>query len=149
MTVSYDGAVARVRFDNKRLEICALESGLAIDSATVDRILEESDERLAKGETFQALWDLRFCPVPDARTVVRCVRWALINRTKLLKLNSALAVVIPTRPAITALCTHVLAFFGPTCPVLVSHSRADAIEFLNDQVLTNPIASESRYTKST
>jgi hypothetical protein len=147
MTVSYEGAVARVTFAQSRFEICALESGLAIDSATVERVLEESDIVLAKGETFQAIWDLRFCPVPDARTVVRCVRWALINKTKLLKLNRALAVVIPTRPAITTLCQHVIALFGPTCPVLVSHSRADAIEFLADHVLTKPIASESRDTK--
>jgi len=142
MQVLFDGAVARVTFAQNRFEICALESGLDIDSATVERVLEESDIVLAKGEAFQSLWDLTYCPVPDARTVVRCVRWALINKTKLLKLNSALAVVIPTRPAITALCTHVIAFFGPTCPVPVSHSRADVIEFLADHVLTKPIASQ-------
>jgi hypothetical protein len=111
---------------------------LAIDSATVDRVLKESDTILARGKAFETLWDLAYCPVPDARTVVRCVRWALANKTKLLQLNSALAVVVPTRPAIVSLCKHVLALFGPKCPFLVTSSRPDAVAFLDAHATPPP-----------
>ena len=131
MTVLYDGAIARVTFEDDCLSIEAVKSGLAIDSETVRHVLTASDGILANDKPFQCMWDLTFCPVPDVRTVVRAFNWAIKNKSKLFTLNTALAVVVPTRPAIRAIVRHTLSAFGPRCPTLVTDARDEATAFLD------------------
>ena len=133
----FRSSVARVSLRRRasplpsQLSIEALENSLQVDAVTIDGVLSATTALLDEGRPFRTTWDLRHCAVPNAITVFRVSRWALMEKRRLDRCNVRLAVVLPpTRVTLFAVVDAVLRAFGPRCPALVTGDPDAASRFM-------------------
>ena len=133
----FESSVARVSIQRcaspvpSHLTIEALENSSHPDAFTIDGVLNATIALLEEGDPFCTTWDLRHCVVPNAVTVFRVCRWAILEKRRLDRCNVRLAVVLPpTRVTLLAVVNAVLGAFGPRCPTLVTGDPDAASGFM-------------------
>ena len=135
-TLLFDSSIGRVTLTHapkqtRLLTIATLPTNLALDDATVEGVLNATEELLDDNQHFKTLWRLENCPVPSKQVLFRCMKWAIANKASLDASNTRMAIVLPERrPVILGLVDTVLKLFGPKCPVFATSNATAALEFV-------------------
>lgn len=118
MQTLFSSACVEVTLDTatRRLTLRALDA--PIDDTSVSTMFSVTEALLEENAPFSTLWDVRRCRIPSAAVTWRCIKWAVLNKRNLDRLNTQLDVLCDKR--LTGTVRLVLLAFGPRCPTSVT-----------------------------